>query len=102
MVSKMAGTTEVLNHSRNVTLDRITGEPQVSDGASQTSRPLIYPHEVGELASDEMLVFCESVNGVIRAKRKPYTDEPGLDYSENPYYDEPGLFKSLFDSIFGS
>jgi type IV secretion system protein VirD4 len=49
---------------------------------------LLLPHECRELGGDEMLLFVEGVNGVIRAKRRPYWDEPEFrgQYSKNPYF----------------
>ena len=45
-VSKQCGVTEVLSRSRGVTIDRQTGEPNVSDNMSQAARPLLHPDEV--------------------------------------------------------
>ena len=50
-VSKLSGTTEVLTRSRSVGIDRNTGEPNINDSASQYGRPLLLPHEVGEIRS---------------------------------------------------
>src|SRR5581483_2500452 len=69
--SKLSGTCEVITRSRGVSLDQ-WGEPHVNDNASQVARPLMHPFEVGQLADNEMLLFCEGVNGVVRAKRKLY------------------------------
>jgi type IV secretion system protein VirD4 len=54
----------------------------------QASRQLLLPHECRELDDDEMLLFVERVNGVIRAKRRPYWDEPDFrgQYGTNPYF----------------
>jgi type IV secretion system protein VirD4 len=87
-VSKLAGATEVLSRSMNASVDRLTGEVMVSGSASQFGRPLLLPHEVGELASDEMIAFVEGVNGPIKAKRKLYfrCAEFRGKYRENPYF----------------
>jgi type IV secretion system protein VirD4 len=63
--------------------------PNINLSFGSVSRQLLLPHEVRELGSDEMLLFVEGVNGVIRAKRRPYWDEPEFrgQYSKNPYFD---------------
>ena len=98
-VSKLSGTCEVLSHSRSVTIDRLTGEPVVNDSASQFGRPLLLPHEVGEIAPDEMISFIEGV-GTLRAKRKPYflLREFRGKYRNNPYITNHrgGFFGWLF------
>src|SRR5271157_362635 len=96
--SKLSGTCEVLSCSRSITIDRCTGEPIVNDSATQYGRPLLLPHEVGELAPDEMIAFVEGVHGVIRAKRKTYLSEFRGKYRENPYFgkDGGGLLGWLF------
>lgn len=89
LVSKMCGITEVISCSRNVTIDQRTGEPIVGDSGTQTSRPLLHPDEVRfGLKHDEMLLFCDRVPGVIRAKRKPYFECWDLKgkYRDNPYF----------------
>jgi type IV secretion system protein VirD4 len=92
-VSKQCGITEVLSCSRSVSLDPRTGEPHVNDSASQAARPLLHPDEVRfGLREDEMLLFCDGVPGVIRAKRKPYFkcwDLKGK-YRHNPYFQKDG------------
>lgn len=98
-VSKLSGITEGLSQSRTVVIDRRTGEPNVTDSASQFGRPLLLPHEVGELDLDEMVAFVEGVHGVIRAKRKPYFRCWAFrgKYRENPYIKRGGgLLKALF------
>ncbi|WP_263356139.1 type IV secretory system conjugative DNA transfer family protein [Acidicapsa ligni] len=97
VVSKLAGETEVLSRNRSVSIDHLTGEPHVSDSASSVVRPVIRPSEVGALASDEMLVFCEGVRGVIKAKRKPYLSEFRGRYGKNPYFKETGILSKLFE-----
>jgi len=85
-VSKLAGTTEVLTYSRSVGTDRRTGEPVINDSASQFGRPLLLPHEVGEIAPDEMILFVEG-RWTIRAKRKFYFLLSAFrgKYRKNPY-----------------
>lgn len=86
VVSQLAGATEVLARSRNVSTDRTTGEPVVSENAQQHGRPLILPHEVGTIAPDEMIAFVEG-RLTVRAKRKPYykLSEFRGKYRDNPY-----------------
>jgi type IV secretion system protein VirD4 len=72
-VSKLAGATEVLSRSRSVSIDHNTGEAHVNDSANQCGRPLLLPHEVGQIKKDEMIAFVEGVScGPIKAKRKFY------------------------------
>jgi len=95
-VSKLSGTTEVISRSRSVSLDR-RGEPQVSDSMNQTARPLLLPHEVGALGSDEMIAFVEGVRcGPIRAKRKFYFKAFWSGYRPNPYVRNAGLWRRVF------
>jgi type IV secretion system protein VirD4 len=85
-VSKLSGSCEVLSQSRSVNIDHTTGEPHVSDSANQTPRPLILPHEVGQLANDEMICFVDNVKcGPVKAKRKPYFRVFLRGYRRNPY-----------------
>lgn len=88
-VAKQCGVTEVLSHSRSVSIDRHSGEPIVNESATLSARPLLHPDEVRfGLRDDEMLLFCDGVPGVIRAKRKPYFkcwDLRGK-YRDNPYF----------------
>lgn len=85
-VSRLSGTCEVLTRSRGVSFDNL-GWPHVSDNASQHSRPLLLPHEVGQLGPDEMIAFIEGVRcGPVKAKRKPYWKVfPRGAYRSNPY-----------------
>jgi len=85
-VSDLAGTTEVLTCSRSVGTDRQTGEAVVTDSFSQYGRPLLLPHEVGEIAPDEMVLFVEG-RLTVKAKRKFYFQVPGFrgKYRKNPY-----------------
>jgi type IV secretion system protein VirD4 len=86
-VSKLSGITEGLSLSRSVVIDRRTREPNVTDSGVQFGRPLMLPHEVGELDRDEMVAFVEGVKGAVRAKRKPYFRrwEFRGKYRKNPY-----------------
>lgn len=94
--STLAGVTQVMTANRSVTIDPMNGEPHVSNSMALAVRPVIHPHEVGALASDEMLVFCENVRGPIKAKRKPYLREFRGKYRDNPYFQKPGLWGRLF------
>lgn len=97
-VSKLAGTCEVLTRSRSVGIDRETEEPVVNDSAAQYARPLLLPHEVGEIAADEMILFVEG-RLTVRAKRKPYfrLSQFRGKYRKNPYVkNDGGLFDWLF------
>lgn len=98
-VSRLSGTCEVLTRSRGVSFDN-GGWPHVSDNASQHSRPLLLPHEVGQLAPDEMIAFVEGVRcGPVKAKRKPYWKVfPRSAYRNNPYVGKKqgGLLEWLF------
>jgi type IV secretion system protein VirD4 len=102
-VSKQCGVTEVLSHSRSVSIDRRTGRPMVNDSATQTARPLLHPDEVRfGLGDDEMLLFCDGVPGVIRAHRKPYfrCDDLKGKYRDNPYFKKQtgkGFFSWLLE-----
>ena len=62
--------------------------PNINLGFGTTPRPLLLPHEVRELGGDEMLLFVEGVKSVIRARRRPYWDEPEFrgQYRPNPYF----------------
>lgn len=100
-VSKLSGTCEVLSHSRSVSIDPRTGEPHVNDSASQFGRPLLLPHEAGQLEPDEMIAFIEGVRcGPVRARRKFYFNcaEFRGKYRNNPYVKNSGsgLFGWLF------
>jgi type IV secretion system protein VirD4 len=98
-VSQLGGTCEVLTRSRSISTDRMTGEPVVNDSASQYGRPLLLPHEVGEIAPDEMIAFVEG-RLTVRAKRRPYwlVREFRGKFRENPYVKNhsSGLFGWLF------
>jgi len=72
-VSQLSGTSGALSISRNVSADPATGFAQASDGASQFGRPLLLPHEVGQIAPDQMVAFVEGVRcGPVVARRKFY------------------------------
>lgn len=98
-VSRLSGTCEVLTRSRGVSFDN-SGWPHVSDNASQHSRPLLLPHEAGQLGNDEMIAFIEGVRcGPVKAKRKPYWKVfPRGAYRDNPYAGKKsgGLLEWLF------
>jgi type IV secretion system protein VirD4 len=83
-VSKLSGTCEVISRSRNVSMQ--AGEPHVSDGANQTSRPLLLPFEVGQLERDEMITFVENLQcGPVKARRKFYFRVFFGGFRKNPY-----------------
>jgi type IV secretion system protein VirD4 len=97
-VSRLSGVCEVLTRSRGVSFDNY-GWPHVSDNASQHSRPLLLPHEVGQLADDEMIAFAEGVRcGPVKAKRKPYWRVFWSGYRRNPYARKNG---GLLEWLFG-
>jgi type IV secretion system protein VirD4 len=48
-ISKLLGTCEVITRSRDASIDRMTGEVVISESGGQFSRPLLHPHEVGQL-----------------------------------------------------
>ena len=98
-VSKQCGITEVLSRGRDVTIDPRTGEPNVNDNMSQTAR-LLHPDEIRfGLRDDEMLMSCDRVPGVVRAKRVPFfrcLDLRGR-WRENPYFQKRGFLSRLFE-----
>lgn len=61
---------------------------------SQHTRPLIHPHEAGELPPDSMYLFMEKIDGPVKAKLKPYfrCSEFRGKYRDNPYFQKPGGF----------
>jgi type IV secretory pathway TraG/TraD family ATPase VirD4 len=87
--SQLAGVTDVLSCSRSISIDPRTGEPNVNNSTSQTTRPLLHPHDVGALGNDEMLAFCEGVPAVVKARRYPYLKEHKGQYRDNPYFKKP-------------
>jgi type IV secretory pathway TraG/TraD family ATPase VirD4 len=93
-VSKMAGVTEVLSRNRSVSIDHRTHEPHVSDSVSSVVRPVVHPHEVRGLGKDQMLLFCEGVPCVVKARRTPYTKEC-RGYGRNPYFRKSGFLSWL-------
>jgi type IV secretory pathway TraG/TraD family ATPase VirD4 len=100
MVSKLGGVCEEINHSINVSIDRNTGEPVVGGGGNPFGRPLILPHEAGELTDgDRMIVFAEGAHGPILAKRKPYWKVGKFrgKFRKNPYANDNrgGLLRRL-------
>jgi type IV secretion system protein VirD4 len=97
-VSKLSGICEVLSQTKSVSMDPRTGEPQVSNSATQFGRPLLLPHEVGQIAPDEMIAFIEGVRcGPVLAKRKFYFNVFS-GYRPNPYVRNSGVgfFRRLF------
>lgn len=97
-ISKLSGTTEVITRSRGVSLDR-KGEPHVNDSMSQCARPLLLPHEAGQLGSNEMIAFVDNVRcGPIRARRKFYFKVFSGGYRPNPYIQNAG---GLWERLFG-
>jgi len=90
-VSKLAGTCDVVVPSRSVSIDHHTGEPHVNDSGSVHTKPLLAPHEVGQIGPDEMIAFVEGVRcGPIRAKRKFYFKCGLRGYRANPYFQKSG------------
>jgi type IV secretion system protein VirD4 len=55
---------------------------------SSRQRPYILPEEISELENDQMLVWAESVSGVMRAGRKNYYQDPEFvsRFSPDPYH----------------
>lgn len=97
-MSEECGEMEVLSLSRNVRIDRATGEPDVSDGASTARQELLLCHQARSLPSDRMLVLVRGV-GSIFAKRVPYFKDFTLRgrARSNPYFKGGrGLLKALF------
>lgn len=104
-ISAMCGTTEVTAISKsgidnpespfqipgnaigaiNQMLTGKRGGPQINTASH--AKPYLLPEEIRELGQ-EMLVFAESVKGVIRAGKKPYYEDPDFAgrYGENPHY----------------
>jgi hypothetical protein len=77
--------------SRSVSIDHHTGEPHVNDSGSVHTKPLLHPHEVGQLADNEMIAFVDSVKcGPVRAKRKFYFRCGLRGYRDNPYFRKAG------------
>jgi type IV secretion system protein VirD4 len=100
-VAKQCGVSEVLSRSRSVSIDPRSGEPVVNNSFNQTSRPLLHPDEARfGLGSDEMLLFCDGLPGVCRAKRRPYFKLRDLrgKFRDNPYFQKPsaGFLAWLF------
>lgn len=77
--------------SRSVSIDLRTGEPHVNDSGTVHTKPLLAPHEVGQLRQDEMIAFIEGVRcGPVRAKRKFYFRCGLRGYRPNPYFTKAG------------
>ncbi len=89
-ISKLGGITTVTSRSRGVSIDLRTGEPMVNDGVAQHTRPLIHPHEAGELPPDRMYLFMEKIDGPVKAKLKPYFRCGFSGYGDNPYFQKRG------------
>jgi type IV secretion system protein VirD4 len=99
VISKLGGVTTVLSPSRSVSIDPRTGEPNVNDSVSQQTRPLIHPHEAGELPLDRMYLFMEKIDGPVVAKLKPYFKCGFSGYGDNPYFQKRG--GGVFGWLFG-
>jgi type IV secretion system protein VirD4 len=101
LISDLAGQTEVIAHSRSVSIDHRTGEPHVSDTVNQQPRKVLLPDEVMALGSHEMLIRMENVPDIIRAKRRPYYED--FHYrryaSPDPYHTVRRKSGSLVKSI---
>ena len=93
-VSDLSGVMEVITQSRNVSIDPRTGEPNVSFGSGQTSRPVLYPQEVDCLPDDKMWLFAEGISNVVKATRKPYTTE--FRGGPNPYFNGGAFWSKLW------
>jgi len=100
VISDLAGVTEVMSRSRNVSRDPKNGV-HFSDSMSQYARPLLHPYEAGQLPDDSMVLFMEGVNGAVLAKRKPYFQcaEFKGRYRDNPYFQKHG--RGLAGWLFG-
>ena len=91
IISRLGGVTTILSGSRSVSIDPRTGEPHVSDGVSQHTRPLIHEYQAGELPPDRMYLFMEKIDGPVQAKLKPYFKCGEFSgYGENPYVRKQG------------
>jgi len=88
LISDLAGQGEVIAHSRSVSIDHATGEPHVTDSVSQQPRQVLLPDEVMALGRHEMLIRMENVPDIIRAKRRPYYEDPHYRHlaSPDPYH----------------
>ncbi len=101
-VSKLSGTTEVLSHSRSVTIDLcVWGTACQHDSATQFAGPCSSLYDVGQIAPDEndrLRRRC-ALWPYQKAKRKFYFRyRPGGKYRNNPYVKNggSGLFGWLF------
>jgi type IV secretion system protein VirD4 len=88
LISEICGQTEVIARSRSVSIDPRTGEPHVSDTASQQGRALLLPDDVMALGRNEMLIRMEGVPNVILAQHRPYfaTREYNGLWAPDPYH----------------
>jgi type IV secretion system protein VirD4 len=101
LISNLSGQKEVLAQSRSITNDRHTGEPQVTDSATQQPQKLLLPDQVMALGREDMLMRVENVPDMIRAKRRPYYADSHYRRlcAPDPYHDNGkrgGLMKSVF------
>jgi type IV secretory pathway TraG/TraD family ATPase VirD4 len=94
-VSDLTGMVEVHSRSKSLNYRDIDVDPQMTESVSQTSRPFMYPADVGRLNDNEMICFVEGVKVPIKAIRKPYT-KVFSGYSPNPYYDGRSRFGKWF------
>lgn len=97
-LSDLTGQCEVLGSAKSVSYRADTNwtvqgqEPQINTNFSQMPRKLMLPDEVRQLNATEMLLFSDSVSGVVRAGRWPYYATAEFDglYSPDPYHAETG------------
>jgi type IV secretion system protein VirD4 len=90
-VSKLSGTCDVVVPSLSVSIDHHTGEPHRSDSGGVHTKPLLAPHEVGQIEPDIMIAFVEGVRcGPVKAKRKFYFKCGLRGYRPNPYHTKSG------------
>lgn len=85
-VSQMCGDIEVRSASKSMSYER--GGTRSSMSVTAHKRPYLLPQEVRELGANEMLVFGQGLNGVIRAARRPYWQCPELAgmWDADPYH----------------
>jgi type IV secretion system protein VirD4 len=84
-VSKLGGQVEMISHTRNISTDRLTNEPIVTDGAGQVGVPLIRSEDVQNLAPDELLIVARGTKGILLAKRRPYWRTHPGQFGQDPY-----------------
>ena len=102
-VSEKCGVTEVHGKSKSVSYQgwgpkETADHFQESWSFSQHQRPLMLPHEVAQVGGDEMLVFGEGLNGVIRGGRRSYLETGSYrgKYSPDPYHAGQMVKKSFW------